>query len=111
MRARNVFRIGLELPVLNDMRKQLGKHQKSSVRNIFMKTLDNIFLSIYYMTDHPMWLHSIGVLKFKDKTFERLDFVNNFACMISVIFDVIVTLTEMKRLSNRLKEVKCKADA
>ena len=75
-----------------------------------MKTLALAFEALYYMTDHPLWLHDIGVLNFSDKTYDRLDFINNFVDLMAEFFTAAVSLREMKRLSVKLQLIKSNSD-
>ena len=65
---------------------------------ILAKTLDNLSLILYFLTDHPLHLHSIGFLKLEAAQYKKWDFINNFFWLLQNLFDIATTVVEMQYL-------------
>jgi hypothetical protein len=101
--TRKVLRWGKALPLAVAVRNRLQDHAKSPVRSVFLKTMDNISLALYFLTDHPMYLQSIGFLKLDPSFYKKLDFINNFFWLLQNLFDIATTLVEMSYLQKKIQ--------
>lgn len=101
--TRKVLRWGKELPLIVSIRNRLQEHSKSPVRSVFLKTMDNISLALYFFTDHPLYLHSIGFWKLDPAFYKKMDFINNFFWLLQMLFDTATTLVEMGHLQKKIQ--------
>ena len=53
--TRKVLRFGKPLPLLKAIMDRTTDHQKKPVRNFWMRNLDDFFLILYFLTDHPLY--------------------------------------------------------
>ena len=60
--------------------------------------MDKISLILYFATDHPLYLHSIGFWNLDKQFYKKLDFINNFFWLLQNLFDIATTLVEMQAL-------------
>jgi hypothetical protein len=60
--TRRVLRFGKPIPVIKDILDRFKEHEKRPVRSIFWKTVSDILLIIYYLSDHPLYFEKIGMI-------------------------------------------------
>ncbi len=61
--TRKVLRFGKPLPLVKAIMDRFKQHQKSPVRNITLRTISDISLILYFLTDHPLYFQRIGLVK------------------------------------------------
>ena len=62
--TRKVLRFGKEIPLIVNIRNRLNLHESTPQRMIEYRTLTDLALVFYFLTDHPLYFHSIGFWKF-----------------------------------------------
>ena len=65
---------------------------------ILYRILGDIFLILYFFTDHPLYLNNVGFWKFSPKFLSNCDYINNLFWLISSLFDIAVTMVEINYL-------------
>lgn len=53
--TRKVLRFGKPLPLVKQIMDRFNSHTKSPVRNVFLRTIADIALIMYFVTDHPLY--------------------------------------------------------
>jgi hypothetical protein len=66
--TRKVLRFGKPLSLVKSIMDRIKQHEKSPVRMVFWRTLSDISLILYFLTDHPLYFHKIGLIKLDKKT-------------------------------------------
>ena len=61
--TRKVMRFGVPLNLLLGIIKRIKSHQKTPVKMIFFATLADIFGSLYFLFDHPLYFTKTGFVK------------------------------------------------
>ena len=101
--TRKVIRFGKELPLIVGIRNRLRLHEKNPQRMIFFQTLSELSLILYFFTDHPLYLNSIGFWKYDKKFIENCDYINNVFWLLNDLFDILVTISNMTNLQSEIK--------
>ena len=65
---------------------------------ILYKILSDLTLILYFMTDHPLYLHNVGFRKFSPEFIKNMDYINNLFWLLSSVFDIMVTVVEISHL-------------
>lgn len=101
--TRKVLRFGKEIPLITGIRNRLALHEQTPQRMILTRTISDIALILYFATDHPLYLHSIG-FKTYEKTFvNNLDYINNVFWLMNSVLDIVCTIADMQHLQNQIK--------
>jgi len=53
--TRKVLRFGKPFPLIKAIIDRFKAHEKKPVRNILLRTLSDIFLALYFFSDHPLY--------------------------------------------------------
>ena len=61
--TRKVMRFGQQIPILIGILKRFKAHRAKKVKMIFVQTLADIFGSLYFLFDHPLYFTNTGFLK------------------------------------------------
>ena len=65
--TRACLRFGKPLPVIKGIIDRFKENEKNPVRNMFWRTLSDIILILYYLTDHPLYFWGVGFIKMDKK--------------------------------------------
>ena len=65
---------------------------------IMYKMLSDFTLMLYFFTDHPLYFHNIGLWKYSDSFIKNCDYINNVFWLVSSLFDIVVTVSEINHL-------------
>lgn len=103
--TRKVLRFGKEIPLITGIHARLVAHEKSPQRMVFWRTISDMSLILYFFTDHPLYFNSIGLVKYTKSYLDRLDYINNIFWLMNSVFDVMVTLVDMKYLQDEIREL------
>lgn len=72
---------------------------------ILYSVLSDLFLILYFLTDHPLYLHNVGFRKFNPEFIRNMDYINNVFWLVSSLFDIMVTVVEISYLQKQIKKV------
>ncbi len=53
-----------------------------------MRNLDDFFLILYFLTDHPLYFHRIGFIKMDKELVNKLDYWNNVFWLLNALLDI-----------------------
>ena len=101
--TRKVLRFGKEIPLITGIRNRLNAHEKSPQKFIFWRTISDIALILYFATDHPLYFNSIGFWQYDKKFIQNLDYINNVFWLLNSVFDLFITLGDMKDVQDEMK--------
>ena len=62
---------------------------------ILYRILSDLTLILYFFTDHPLYLNTIGFWKFSPSFIKNCDYINNVFWLLSSLFDIVVTIVEI----------------
>ena len=65
---------------------------------ILTRTIADIALILYFFTDHPLYLHSIGFKTYEKTFLNNMDYINNVFWLANSLLDIVVTLADMQHL-------------
>ena len=103
--TRKVLRFGKEFPLITNIRNNLAKHEISPVRMILYKVLNDLALTVYFFTDHPLYLHNVGFWKYSPTFIKKCDFINNIFWLLNCLFDIVVTIEEINYQKKQMKKL------
>jgi hypothetical protein len=93
--TRNVLRFGKPLPLVQAIINRFKQHEKKPVRNILLRTLSDIFLILYFLSDHPLYFQRIGVIKMDKSWVDFIDYWNNIYWLLEAVIDVYCDLVDV----------------
>lgn len=103
--TRKVLRFGKEIPLITGIHARLSAHEKTPQRMVFWRTINDIALTLYFFTDHPLYLHNVGFVKYTKEYVDKMDYINNVFWLLNCIFDILCTLVDVKCLQNEIREL------
>jgi hypothetical protein len=93
--TRKVLRFGRSLPVLKQLMDRIKLHEKKPVRMIFFRTISDLLLAIYYLSDHPIFLYKVGIYRGEKSFVDRIEWWSDFIWLIESIIDVVCDIVEL----------------
>ena len=94
--TRKVLRFGAYVPlILQILGRFKGKDQPKSHQMIFWRTVSDLSLVIYFLTDHPLYFQKIGFTKFSKEFIKSVDYWNNIFWLANSVLDIICDLVEL----------------
>ena len=72
---------------------------------ILYRILSDLTLILYFFTDHPLYLHSVGFWKYSPSFVNNCDYINNLFWLLSSLFDIVCTVVEINHLQKQIKRV------
>ena len=100
--TRKVLRFGKPLPLVKQIMDRFKAHEKSPVNNILLRTLADIFLALYFLTDHPLYFQRIGFIKLDKQTVDRIDFWNNIFWLLEAVLDIYCDLMDIAAINRQI---------
>lgn len=73
---------------------------------IFWRTISDISLMLYFLTDHPLYLNKIGFLRFDKNFINNCDFINNVFWLLNALFDIMCDVVDLYHLQNEIQLLK-----
>jgi hypothetical protein len=93
--TRKVLRFGKPIPLIKGIMDRLHENSKRPVRLWFWRTLSDISLILYFLTDHPLYFQRIGLIKLDKTTINKIDYINNVFWLLNALFDLMCDLIEV----------------
>lgn len=87
--TRKVLRFGKPLPLVKGIIDRVAENQKKPVRCFTLRTLSDIFLILYFLTDHPLYFQRIGFVKMDKELVNSIDYWNNIFWLLNAVLDII----------------------
>lgn len=104
--TRKVLRFGKPLPLIKAIMDRFKQHQKSPVRNIVLRTLSDISLALYFISDHPLYFQRIGFIKMDKATVDFIDYWNNIYWLFECLVDIYCDLVDVHYLDKEIGQLK-----
>ena len=101
--TRKVLRFGMPLQHLNGVIKRFKLHEKKPVRMIFWRTVQDLCLSLYFITDHPLYLHKIGLITLKQQQVTMLEYYSNMFWLLTSIFDLMCDVVDLYAIQKEIQ--------
>ena len=96
--TRKVLRFGKPIPLVKGILDRIKEHEKKPQRMIFWRTISDISLIFYFMTDHPLFFSKIGFSRFDKNFINNCDFINNVFWLLNAVFDLMCDLVDLYNL-------------
>lgn len=103
--TRKVLRFGKPIPLIKSILDRFKEHEKKPVRNILLKTLSDIFLALYFLTDHPLYFQRIGFVKMEKDLLNNIDWINNVFWLLEAVIDFYCDLVDLYYIDQEIKSV------
>ncbi len=94
--ARKVMRFGNEIPLITGIRNRLAAHEKSPQKMVFLRTISDIALILYFFTDHPLYFNGIGLWQYEKKFLSNIDYINNVFWLINSVLEIVINFADLK---------------
>jgi hypothetical protein len=101
--TRKVLRFGKPLPLVKAIIDRIAEHQKKHVRNFWLRNLDDFFLMLYFLTDHPLYFQRIGLIQMDKNLVSKIDYWNNVFWLLNAVLDIYCDLSDFMYLQNEIK--------
>jgi hypothetical protein len=89
--TRKVMRFGQQIPILIGILKRFKAHRAKKVKMIFVQTLADIFGSLYFLFDHPLYFTNTGFLKtWSPELKDRIGWWSEFWWLLQCICEIMV---------------------
>jgi hypothetical protein len=97
--TRKVMRFGIHLNLLLGIIKRIKSHQKTPVKMIFFATLADIFGSLYFLFDHPLYFTKTGFVKSVSPALQdRISWYSEFWWLLQCICEIFCKVVEIQDL-------------
>lgn len=94
--TRKVLRFGKEIPLVTRIADRHKVGNKESIKTL--RSVSDLFLALYFLTDHPLFFHNTGFWKFEQTTLSKIDYINNVFWLLNALLDIFISLYEVSRL-------------
>ena len=72
---------------------------------VFWRTISDIFLIFYFITDHPLYFQRIGFAKFDKKFLENCDYINNLFWLLNSVLDLICDIVDLHAIQKDIQSL------
>lgn len=103
--TRKVLRFGKPLPLIKTIIDRFHAHEKAPVRNIFLRTIADICLALYFLTDHPLYFQKIGFVKMDKSWVDFIDYWNNIFWLIEAVLDVYCDIQDFIHMTKEQQKL------
>ena len=73
---------------------------------IFWRTLSDICLIFYFLTDHPLYFQRIGFTRFDKSFMSNCDWINNVFWLLNAVLDMMCDIVDLYHLQKEIQTVK-----
>ncbi|CDW88073.1 peroxisomal biogenesis factor 11 [Stylonychia lemnae] len=101
--TRKVLRFGKPIPLIKGIIDRIAEHQKKPVRMFLWRILSDLFLILYFLTDHPLYFQRVGLVKMEKDLVSKIDYYNNVAWFINASLDIICDLVDLMAIQKEIK--------
>lgn len=104
--TRKVLRFGKPLPLVKTIIDRFKAHEKKPVPNLLLRTISDISLIMYFVTDHPLYFQRIGFIKMDKKWVDFIDWWNNVFWLIECVLDIYCDLIDISIMNKEIDHLK-----
>lgn len=101
--TRKVLRFYKPITCLLNLINRLSENEKKPVRMLLCKLLGQISYFFYFLTDHPLYFHKVGFVKYTKDAVDRIDYINNVFWLLGAIFDIFVDTVELQYVQKQIQ--------
>ncbi|CDW86281.1 pex11 domain containing protein [Stylonychia lemnae] len=101
--TRKVLRFGMPIRYAIDVKNRFKQHEKKGVRMVFWRTLQDISKSMYYLLDHPIYLHKISLISLNKQVIKDLKYHSNRFWLISAIIDIMCDVVDLYQIQKDIQ--------
>ena len=69
---------------------------------IFWRTLSDISLIAYFLTDHPLYFQKIGMVNMNKALVNRIDYWNNITWLINALLDIMCDVVDLFHIQKEI---------
>jgi peroxin-11C len=103
--TRKVLRFGKPIPLVKNIIDRYADHQKKPVKNFALRTFSDIFLSLYFLTDHPLYFQRIGFVKMDKVLVDKIDYWNNIFWLLNAVLDIIADYFDLVYILDEINKL------
>ena len=100
--TRKVLRFGKPLPLIKAIIDRIREHQRKGVKMVFWRTISDLCLIIYFLTDHPLYFQRVGLAKMDKPLLNSIDWWNNFFWLMNALLDMMCDIVELYHLQKEI---------
>ena len=83
-------------------------NQKETQSVMVWRTLNDMALMMYFLTDHPLFFHNVGFYTFHKDTLSSIDYINNVFWLLNAMLDIFVSVADLKAAKEKLLKLSAK---
>ncbi len=95
----------MPIPIMLTILQRFRDHEKKPQRMIFSKTLSDISLALYFLSDHPLYFQRIGFAKFDKEFVSKVDYWNNIFWLLNCIFDIMGLVVDLHHVQKEIQNL------
>jgi Peroxisomal biogenesis factor 11 (PEX11) len=103
--TRKVLRFGKPLPLVKAIMDRFKTHEKTPVRNILLRTISDLSLILYFISDHPLYFQRIGFVKLDKSWVDFIDYWNNIYWLVECLLDIYCDLCDLYYLNKDIQNL------
>ena len=104
--TRKVLRFGAYIPLIQGIGNRLNSVNSKNKNMVFWRTVSDLSLVIYFLSDHPLYFQRIGVTQFSKEFMQKLDFWNNIFWLGNTVLDILCDLVDLYQIQKEMQELK-----
>ena len=101
--TRNLIRLTKTLPVILGLMKRYENDDHKKDKMSIWRTVSDIMLFLYFITDHPFYFQKIGLTSFSNDFMNKIDYWNNIFWFLNSVFDIICDIGDLKKVTTEIK--------
>jgi len=96
----------MAIPLIKGIMDRIKDHEKKPQRMIFWRTISDISLALYFLTDHPLYLQRIGFARYDKSFINNCDFINNVFWLINSLLDIMCDIVDLYHIQHEIQTLK-----
>ena len=82
---------------------RLKENEKKPQRMVFWRTISDIMLILYFVTDHPLYFQRIGFVKMDKALIDKIDFWNNIFWLLNSLLDMMCDIVDLYAIQKEIQ--------
>ena len=70
---------------------------------VFWRTISDIMLILYFVTDHPLYFQRIGFVKMDKALIDKIDFWNNIFWLLNSLLDMMCDIVDLYAIQKEIQ--------
>ena len=97
--TRKVLRMGPPITFIKNILDRLKSHEIKPIRNILLRSLTDVFLLLYFVSDHPLFFHKIGVINLVKPTADKIEYWSNLFWCLNALIEIYCDVIDLYHLN------------